>query len=67
MDTLNFHRTTETALDPTFQDTLRVAIREGATWMTYFGHSAATTWEIVIDEPEDFDNAPRLPLAISLG
>ena len=67
MDTVNFHRTTETALDPTFQDTLRVALREGASWLSYFGHSAATTWEIVTDEPKDFNNATRLPMAISLG
>ena len=35
--------------------------------MNYFGHSAATTWEIVTDEPKDFNNAARLPVAISLG
>ena len=67
MDTINFQRSTENALDPTFQDTLRVAIAQGASWLSYFGHSAAATWEIVTDEPEDFNNAPRLPMAISLG
>ena len=67
MDTLNFFRDSEAPLDASFQDTLRLALRQGASWLTYFGHSFAVGWEIVTDQPEDFDNAQRLPLAISLG
>jgi len=69
MDTLNFFSNTEDpfGIEGAFQDSLRVAFREGASWLTYFGHSAAVTWEIVTDDPKDFNNAPKLPLAISLG
>ncbi|MEM9664060.1 MAG: C25 family cysteine peptidase [Bacteroidota bacterium] len=67
MDTVQFFKNTAEVLDPTLQDSLRLSIREGASWLTYFGHSAADTWEIVVDQPEDFDNAERLPVVLSLG
>ncbi|MDX1547469.1 MAG: C25 family cysteine peptidase, partial [Rhodothermales bacterium] len=67
MDTLHFFRNSNTATTVNFQDSLRVALREGASWLSYFGHSAASTWEIVVDPPEDFNNATRLPVALSLG
>lgn len=67
MDTLNFFKNTSDVIDVSFQDSLRIAIKNGASWLGYFGHSAATTWEIVTDDPENYDNAQRLPIAISLG
>ncbi len=42
MDTLNFFRDSEAPLTEAFRDTLRVALQEGASWLSYFGHSAAT-------------------------
>ncbi len=67
MDTLYFFKRAFEPLDPTFQDSIRAALREGASWLSYFGHSAAQTWEIVTDPPEQFDNAGRLPFVVSLG
>lgn len=69
MDTLHFFSNTENpfGIEEAFQDSLRQAFIEGASWLTYFGHSATSTWDIVTDEPEDFNNASRLPIAISLG
>ncbi|MFQ5568345.1 MAG: C25 family cysteine peptidase [Rhodothermales bacterium] len=67
MDTLNFWRNTSEPIDESFQTDLRVAFREGASWLTYFGHSAAVEWEIITDKPQDYNNADRLPVAISLG
>ncbi|ARA93338.1 hypothetical protein AWN76_009305 [Rhodothermaceae bacterium RA] len=66
-DTLTFFKNVTEPLDPSFQDSLRLALRSGAGWLTYFGHSAADSWEIVTDDPEDFDNADRLPVVLSLG
>ena len=67
LDTLHFFKKSTTALDPTFQDSLEAAIEEGTSWLSYFGHSAAQTWEIVTEPPRDFDNAGRLPVVLSLG
>ena len=67
MDTLHFFKRATTALDPTFQDSLEAAIERGVSWMSYFGHSATSTWEIVTEPPRDFDNAGRLPVVLSLG
>ncbi len=67
MDTLRFFKTASAPLDPTFQDALSDAFHDGAAWVNYFGHSAADTWEIVTDAPEDYDNADRLPIVLSMG
>ncbi|MEM8486591.1 MAG: C25 family cysteine peptidase [Bacteroidota bacterium] len=67
MDTLRFFKTASDPLDPTFQDALNDAFKDGASWVSYFGHSAADTWEIVTEAPEDYDNADRLPVVLSMG
>lgn len=67
LDTLHFFKDSSAPLDPTFADTLRTSIREGAAWLNYFGHSALNIWEIVTDPPREFDNAERLPVVMSLG
>ena len=66
-DTVFFHKTSDEVLDTSLQDSIRVAIQDGAAFLTYLGHSAAETWEIVIDDPEDFNNEDRLPVVFSLG
>ena len=67
MDTLWFFKRATEALDPSFRDSLSAAFKNGASWISYFGHSAADTWEIVTDDPEDYDNADRLPIVLSMG
>jgi len=67
MDTLWFFKKASDPLDPSFRDSLNTTFRKGAAWVSYFGHSAADTWEIVTDAPEDYDNADRLPVVISMG
>ena len=67
MDTLQFFKTASAPLDPSFQDALSQAFEDGAAWVSYFGHSAADTWEIVTDAPEEYNNADRLPVVLSMG
>ncbi|MFO8099306.1 MAG: C25 family cysteine peptidase [Salinibacter sp.] len=67
MDTLRYYKQVDDALDTSFQDSLATDLARGAAWLSYFGHSAAQTWEIVTDPPEEFDNAGRLPIIVSLG
>ncbi|MFB6247607.1 MAG: C25 family cysteine peptidase [Salinibacter sp.] len=67
MDTLRYYKNVTDALDASFQDSLAVDLKQGAGWLSYFGHSAAQTWEIVTDPPSEFDNAGRLPIVVSLG
>ena len=67
MDTLWFFKQATLALDPSFRDSLSTSFKNGASWISYFGHSAADTWEIVTDAPEDYDNADRLPVVLSMG
>jgi len=67
MDTLRYYKKVDDALDTSFQDSLATDLERGAGWLSYFGHSAAQTWEIVTDPPEEFGNAGRLPVILSLG
>ena len=67
MDSLWFFKQATDPLDPTFRDSLSAAFKNGAAWVSYFGHSAADTWEIVTDAPEDYDNANVLPIVVSMG
>lgn len=67
MSATNFFKNALDPIDPTFRDSLRVSIRQGALWMCYFGHSSANSWEIVTDPPTQFNNASVLPVALSLG
>ena len=66
-DTLRYYKKVNDALDASFQDSLAVDLRRGSGWLSYFGHSAAQTWEIVTDPPSEFDNAGELPIVVSLG
>ena len=67
MDTTRFYKRVDDVLDSSLQDSLATSLRRGAGWLNYFGHSAAQTWEIVTDPPEQFNNAGRLPVVVSLG
>jgi hypothetical protein len=67
MDTLQYYKKVNDALDVSFQDSLAVDLERGSGWLSYFGHSAAQTWEIVTDPPSEFGNAGRLPVVVSLG
>ncbi len=67
MDTTRYYKRVDDALDSSLQDSLATSLQRGAGWLNYFGHSAAQTWEIVTDPPEQFNNAGRLPVVVSLG
>lgn len=67
MDTTRFYKRVDDVLDSSLQDSLATSLQRGAGWLNYFGHSAAQTWEIVTDPPEEFGNAGRLPVVVSLG
>lgn len=66
-DVIYFHKTSEAALDPTFLDSVDAAITNGSGWLSFFGHSAADTWEIVTESPVVFGNSEKLPVVVSLG
>lgn len=67
MDVTRYYKRADDALDSSFRDALSDDLARGAGWVNYFGHSAAQTWEIVTDPPEEFGNAGRLPIVVSLG
>ncbi len=67
MDTSYFFKTSESTLDTSLRDSIRVAIRRGSSVLSYFGHSSSQTWEIVTDPASEFENEGKLPLVLSFG
>lgn len=67
MDSLFFFKTSDSTIDTSLRDSIRVAIGRGASVLSYFGHSSSQTWEIVTDPAAEFDNEDRLPLVLSMG
>ncbi len=67
LDTVHFFKESANILDPTFKDSIQQTLQKGASWVTYFGHSATQTWEIVTDPPALYNNGAKLPVILSLG
>ena len=42
-------------------------INDGASFLTFFGHSSPGSFDFNVDDPDDYDNRDRLPVMISLG
>lgn len=53
--------------DGSFRTRITEKLREGVAWYSYYGHSSPTILEINTDYPPEMENAPRLPVFISLG
>lgn len=67
MDYYLLSKSSSQVLDASQIDSLHAHIAQGASWMTYFGHSSAFTWEIVTKPFAQWNNAPKLPVILSLG
>ncbi|MCA0269711.1 MAG: C25 family cysteine peptidase [Bacteroidetes bacterium] len=76
MDTTLFFRTNPSPPPPpggaftndgSFRTRITDKLREGVAWYSYYGHSSPTILEMNTDYPPEMENAPRLPVFISLG
>ncbi|MBK9744226.1 MAG: hypothetical protein IPO94_15315 [Saprospiraceae bacterium] len=46
---------------------IRDEINNGVSLITFFGHSAAGTWEFSLENPRDYSNFGKYPFINSLG
>lgn len=67
LDTTLLTKTSQLTVDGVHRDRIRALMQEGQGWVAFFGHSSPQLWEILTDNPQDFQNALRLPVVLSLG
>lgn len=67
MDTVLFTKRNTSNNDGSFRTAITRELRKGAAWFSYYGHSSSSVLEVNTDYPPDMENAPRLPVFISLG
>ncbi|MEI6310896.1 MAG: C25 family cysteine peptidase [Bacteroidota bacterium] len=60
-------KTSTEPIDVTATEFLKSRIDSGISLMTFFGHSASGTFDISIDEPENYHNVGKYPVIYSNG
>jgi hypothetical protein len=63
----SYSRTSSAPIDQSLAQVIRNKITEGATLITFFGHSYAGGFDFSIDEPENYTNRGKYPVIISNG
>ena len=63
----SFFKTSSDPIQTSVTDQIFDRINKGVSIITFFGHSSAGTFDFNIDNPDNYDNAPKYPLLMSLG
>lgn len=63
----SFNKKSQQAIERTVTDQIYDAINEGASLVTFFGHSATNALDFDINLPEKYDNYGKFPFLIALG
>jgi hypothetical protein len=63
----SLYKSSTAPIDVTATEYLKARIDSGISLMTFFGHSASGTFDISIDEPENYNNTGKYPVIYSNG
>lgn len=63
----SFFKTNSDPIQQAVSDALLRRINDGASIITFFGHSSSVGFDFAIDDPATYQNAGRFPAMISLG
>ncbi|GIV34333.1 MAG: hypothetical protein KatS3mg031_1868 [Chitinophagales bacterium] len=63
----SFYKTTTTPIEIVQSDFIRDLINSGVSLITFFGHSSANSFDIAIDDPDDYRNFEKYPIILSNG
>ena len=66
-DVFDFYKLTSDPIQNSVSDQIFQKINEGASLITFFGHSSPGAFDFNIDNPENYDNHGKFPLVLSLG
>ncbi len=67
LDTVRLVKRSLLTVDALYRDRITEEMRKGLAWFAFFGHSSTQIWEILIDPPPAFRNAPFLPAVFTFG
>ncbi|HRG88534.1 MAG TPA: C25 family cysteine peptidase, partial [Chitinophagales bacterium] len=65
--TTSFSKTSNNPIDVSLSQVIKEKINAGASWITFFGHSATGAFDFSIDEPENYTNLGKYPIILSNG
>ncbi len=63
----SFSKTSNNPIDVSLSQVIKEKINTGASWITFFGHSATGAFDFSIDEPENYTNQGKYPIILSNG
>jgi len=61
----SFYKTSTAPIQINQSDSLKQIVNNGVSIMTFFGHASGSGFDVSIDDPSNYHNAPRLPLVIA--
>ncbi|RMD74557.1 MAG: hypothetical protein D6818_02960, partial [Bacteroidetes bacterium] len=64
---VSFFKNSTEPVQVAYSEQLRQLINEGTGMISFFGHSAPTTFDFSLGHPDDYDNAERYPLIYAIG
>jgi hypothetical protein len=66
-DVSSYYKSSTDILQSVTTEKIRDEINNGVSLITFFGHSAAGTWEFSLENPRDYSNFGKYPFINSLG
>jgi hypothetical protein len=66
-DVTTFRKTSSDPIQTSTSDIILNKINEGASIITFFGHSAVGTFDFSLEDPSEYDNFGKFPFIVSLG
>ncbi len=66
-DIFTFRKTSSDPLQRVTAEDIMQQINHGASWLTFFGHSAVGTFDFSLEDPSKYSNERRNPIILSLG
>ncbi len=66
-DVHTYRKTSSSEIQTVTSDVIKDDINDGASLITFFGHSSTGTFDFSIEEPSEYENQGKLPVILSLG
>jgi hypothetical protein len=61
----SFYKTSTAPIQINQSDSLKLIVNNGVSIITFFGHASGSGFDVSIDDPSNYHNAPRFPLILA--
>ncbi|MCH8904124.1 MAG: hypothetical protein IIA45_09450 [Bacteroidetes bacterium] len=66
-DVISFFKSSSDPIEHVYSDYIDSLLQSGVSLMTFFGHSAANSFDFSVDLPENYENVGKYPFILSNG